>query len=217
MERLKVVILLYFSIYLLVLSQEKLIKLPAPSFKSNVSVEQALKNRRSVRKYKNSSLTLKEISQILWATDGKNAPWGGRTSPSAGATYPIEIYVLAGNVKGLNPGFYHYEVNNHSLLLIKKQDLRREVSKAAFNQPWVEKAPAVIVICAVFERTTQRYGERGKRYVYMEAGHCGQNLHLQCETLGLGTVMVGAFDDKSVKEILGIKEDVLYLCPVGRK
>ncbi|MCD6407972.1 SagB/ThcOx family dehydrogenase [bacterium] len=216
MGKLKVVFILSLVVAWCLNGKEK-IKLPSPSYKSNFSVEEALKKRRSTRRYRKSPLTLKELSQILWAVDGKTVEWGGRTAPSAGATYPLEIYVVVGNVIGVKPGLYHYDVNGHSLSLVKEGDFRAELSKSAFNQPWIKNAPVVIVISGIFERTTRRYGERGKRYVYMEVGHCGQNLHLQCEALGLGTVMVGAFDDEKVKKILGIKEEVFYLCPVGRK
>lgn len=193
------------------------IKLPTPSFKGNFSVEEALKSRRSVRSYKQEKLSLKELSQILWATDGKTAEWGGRTAPSAGATYPLEIYVVVGNVEGLKQGLYHYDIDSHSLEIIKEGDLRVQLSNAALGQSSVRNAPVVIIIAGIFERTTSRYGKRGERYVYMEVGHCGQNLHLQAESLGLGTVMIGAFDDEKVKKVLGIKEDVFYLCPVGKK
>lgn len=195
----------------------KIINLPQPDFKGKISVEEALKIRRSVRSYKNVPLTLKELSQILWATDGKTADWGGRTAPSAGATYPLEIYVAVGNVEGLKPGLYYYEIDTHSLKLVKEGDLRSQLSSAALNQSSVKTAPIVIIISGIFERTTGRYGKRGERYVYMEVGHCGQNIHLQAEALGLGTVMIGAFDDERVKKVLGIKEDVFYLCPVGKK
>lgn len=193
------------------------IKLPVPDFKGRISVEEALKNRRSIRNYKQVPLTLKELSQILWATDGKTADWGGRTAPSAGATYPLEIYVVIGNVEGIPAGLYYYEIDTHSLTLVKEGDLRAELSKAALNQLSVKVAPITIIISGIFERTTNRYGKRGERYVYIEVGHCGQNIHLQAEALGLGTVMIGAFEDEKVKKVLGIKEDVFYLCPVGRK
>ena len=193
------------------------IKLPVPDFKSEVSVEEALKKRRSVRNYKKLPLTLKELSQLLWATDGKTSDWGGRTAPSAGATYPLEIYVVVGNVENLKAGIYHYDINNHSIEIIKEGDLRSELSRAALNQTSIKNAAIVIIISGDFKRTKSRYGKRGERYVFMEVGHCGQNIHLQCEALGLGTVMIGAFDDEKVKKVLGIKEDVFYLCPVGKK
>ncbi len=213
-------ILLFIFLFLISFSggeNMKIINLPQPDFKGKISVEEALKIRRSVRSYKNVPLTLKELSQILWATDGKTADWGGRTAPSAGATYPLEIYVAVGNVEGLKPGLYYYEIDTHSLKLVKEGDLRSQLSSAALNQSSVKTAPIVIIISGIFERTTGRYGKRGERYVYMEVGHCGQNIHLQAEALGLGTVMIGAFDDERVKKVLGIKEDVFYLCPVGKK
>ncbi|MBA2123423.1 nitroreductase [bacterium Unc6] len=193
------------------------IKLPQPEIKKGKSVEECFRNRRSIREYKNTPLSLKEISQILWAADGKNIEDYGRTSPSAGATYPIEIYIACGNVSDISSGVYHYNIGTHSLTLIKQGDIRSSLSESALNQIMVLKAPATIIIAGVFEKTTSRYGERGKRYVFMEAGHCGQNIHLQAESLGLGTVMVGAFNDASVRKVLAIKEDVFYLCPVGEK
>lgn len=211
--------LFFLTLFSFLLKGENMekVNLPPPQIKGRISVEEALKVRRSVREYKSIPLTLKELSQILWAANGKTAEWGGRTAPSAGATYPLEIYVVVGNVENLEPGLYHYDVDTHTITLIKKGDLRKELSSAALNQISVKIAPVVIIISAIFERTTSRYGERGKRYVFMEVGHCGQNIHLQAESLNLGTVMIGAFDDQRVKKVLGIKEEVLYLCPVGKK
>jgi SagB-type dehydrogenase family enzyme len=211
--------ILFFFIFLTLIGGENMekINLPPPNFKGNISVEEALKKRRSQRNYKPVPLSLKELSQILWATDGKTSDWGGRTAPSAGATYPLEIYVIVGDVEGLKPALYYYEIDTHSLKLIKEGDLRIELSKAALNQSSIKTAPIVVVISGIFERTTGRYGKRGERYVYMEVGHCGQNIHLQAEALGLGTVMIGAFEDEKVKKVLGIKEEIFYLCPVGRK
>lgn len=214
----KILLVLYLIISIIVRGENmEKIKLPVPDFKGELSVEETLKKRRSIRSYKQAPLTLKELSQILWATDGKTTDWGGRTAPSAGATYPLEIYVVVGNVEGLKSGLYYYEIDNHSLKLIKEGDLRKELSNAALNQTSVKTAPIIIIISGIFERTTARYGKRGERYVFMEVGHCGQNIHLQAESLGLGTVMIGAFEDEKVKKVLGIKEDVFYLCPVGRK
>lgn len=214
----RIFICLYLVISILTRGENmEKIKLPPPNLKGEVSVEEALKKRRSIRNYKELPLTLKELSQILWATDGKTADWGGRTAPSAGATYPLEIYVVVGNVENIKSGLYYYDIDTHSLQLIKEGDLRIELSKAALNQSSVRTAPVVIIIAGVFQRTTGRYGKRGERYVFMEVGHCGQNIHLQAEALGLGTVMIGAFEDEKVKKVLGIKEDVFYLCPVGKK
>jgi len=192
------------------------IKLPEIEF-NQISVEEALRRRRSIREFNNEKLTIKEISNLLWACDGKNNEFGGRTSPSAGATYPLEIYLIAGEIEGIEKGIYYYNFWEHSISLIKKGDLRSEISKGAYNQIFIKNASAIIVISGIFERTTKRYGERGIKYVYMEVGHCGQNLHLQCESLNLGVVMVGAFDDEKIKSIIGIKENVFYICPIGKK
>jgi len=193
------------------------INLPEPRFKSSISVEEALLKRRSIRNYKNESLSLEEVSQLLWSAQGETTPWGEKTAPSAGATYPLEIYLVAGNVEGIEPGLYHYNPPNHNLILVKEGDFRRELTRAALGQDMIARAPVTIVICAEFKRTTGRYGERGIRYVLMEVGHVGQNIHLQAEALNLGTVVIGAFYDEDVKEILGVKEEPLYLMPVGKK
>ncbi|MEO0130265.1 MAG: SagB/ThcOx family dehydrogenase [candidate division WOR-3 bacterium] len=192
-------------------------KLPKPRYKSEVSVEEALLKRRSVRSYKKSPLTLEEVSQLLWAAYGITAEWGGKTCPSAGATYPLAIYLVVGKVKDLKPGVYQYLPEEHSIKLVSEKDVRKELTEAAWQQEYISNAPINIIIAANYERTTSHYGERGIRYVYMEVGHCGQNIHLQCETMGLGTVVIGAFNDKEVKKILKIKEEVLYIMPVGRK
>ncbi|MEO0088837.1 MAG: SagB/ThcOx family dehydrogenase [candidate division WOR-3 bacterium] len=193
------------------------VKLPKPRYKSDVSVEEALLKRRSIRSYKKAPLTLEEVSQLLWAAYGITADWGGKTCPSAGATYPLVIYLVAGEVKDLKPGVYQYLPEEHSIKLILEKDVRKELMAAAWQQEYILNAPINIIIAANYERTTSHYGERGIRYVHMEVGHCGQNIHLQCETMGLGTVVIGAFNDKEVKKILKIKEDVLYIMPVGRK
>jgi len=193
------------------------VKLPDPKFTSKVSVEEALLNRRSVRSYKNEPLTIEQVTQLLWAAQGKTAGWGGRTAPSAGATYPLETYLVVGNVTKLPVGIYKYDPADHSIKMIMNKDMRQELAKAALGQDFIHQAPIDIVLAAVYRRTTRIYGERGKRYVHMEIGHVGQNIHLQCETMGLGTVMVGAFSDEQVKKLLGIEAEPLYIMPVGKK
>jgi len=198
------------------------VKLPPPRLKGQLTVEEAIAQRRSQRVYAEEPLKLWELGQLLWAAQGITDPKRGfRAAPSAGATYPLEVYVMvsAGGVEGLNPGVYRYIPEQHSLQPIKAGDFSGELCRAALNQPWVEKAPVKIVICAVFERTTSRYGERGVRYVYMEAGHVGENLYLQAEALGLATVAVGAFHDDEVQKILGApgNHKPIYIYPVGRK
>jgi SagB-type dehydrogenase family enzyme len=196
---------------------DSVIKLPPPDTVGQVTVEQALWHRRSVRAFADESLTVKQVGQLLWAAQGLNRGMVGRTAPSAGATYPMEWYLVAGKVKGLKPGVYHYGFDGHCLTLTKAGDHRAELADAALRQGAISTAPAVLVLAADFSRTARRYGERAPRYVYMEAGHVGENVHLQCEALGLGTVMIGAFQDDRVKKLLGIEQEPLYIMPVGRK
>lgn len=193
------------------------VKLPQPSYKGTISVEQAISQRRSLRLYKDEALSLEQVSQLLWVAQGQTAEWGGRTVPSAGATYPLEIYLAVGNVNGLEPGVYRYHSGKHELEKLSDKDVRSELASAAWRQECIAKAPINIVIAANYERTTERYGTRGIRYVDNEIGHCGQNIYLQCESLGLGTVAIGAFQDALVMKALGIKEEPRYIMPVGKK
>lgn len=192
----------------------KEIKLPKPVEKGNLSVEEALQRRRSVRDYKRGALSLSEVSQLLWAGGGRN--FYRRTSPSAGATYPLELYLVSGEIEELEIGLYHYMVSKHSLEKLKEEDLRKKLCRAALEQRMIERAPASLIIAADYHRTTGHYGQRGIRYVHMEVGHMGQNISLQAIALNLGTVMIGAFSDQEIKEILGIEEEPLYIIPVGR-
>ncbi|NPV13574.1 SagB/ThcOx family dehydrogenase [candidate division WOR-3 bacterium] len=194
-----------------------LIKLPAPDTIGRVTVEKAFLWRRSVRSYADKALSLQEIGQLLWAAQGKTGKSYGRTAPSAGATYPMELYLVAGKVTGLDSGVYRYLPEEHALEFVKSGDWRQELASAALGQSCINYAPAVLVLCAEYERTTSRYGERGKRYVHIEAGHIGQNVHLQCEALGMGTVMVGAFDDRAVQQVLVTRFAPLYIMPFGYK
>jgi SagB-type dehydrogenase family enzyme len=190
------------------------IKLPKANVQGGTSVEETLNKRRSVRDYARGPLSLEQVSQLLWASSGKNLY--RRTAPSAGATYPLEIYIVAGEVEGLNSGIYHYSFSGHSLTMVSTEDVRTRLSRAALGQGMIKKAPASIIIAGEYLRTTGHYGQRGIRYVYMEVGHTGQNISLQAVALNLGTVMIGAFDDREVKEVLGIKEEPLYIIPVGK-
>lgn len=194
------------------------IKLPQPRHTSAVSIEEALLGRKSVRDYKGVPLSLEDLSQLLWAAQGMNRPGGYRTAPSAGALYPLEVYAAAGHVGGLAPGLYRYEPQRHEVRLHRAGDRRADLRRAALDQSSVGAAPAVLVICAVYERTMRRYGERGGRYALMEAGHAAQNVHLQVVSLELGTVLIGAFRDDQVKRVLELETDVepLYLMPVGK-
>ncbi len=203
-----------------------IVYLPLPRIRSDVlSVEEALAYRRSIRDYKDEPITIEQLSQLLWAAYGVTNPSKGfKTTPSAGATYPLEIYVVVkpkgvvlDNGSYLEPGSYKYDWKTHSLKLVKKGDLSRDLMRAALDQEWVGEAPINIVIAAVFERTTRYYGERGIRYVYMEVGHAGQNVYLEATALGLGCVVVGAFYDEMVKDVVGLgkDEEPMYIIPVG--
>ncbi|MEW6003140.1 MAG: SagB/ThcOx family dehydrogenase [Nitrospirota bacterium] len=194
-----------------------IIKLPEPKYDSDTSIEEALLKRRSHRDYKDRPLTLFEVSQLLWAAQGITDPRGFRTAPSAGALYPLELYIVAGNVKELVEGIYKYKPRKHELIGILRGDKRIELCNAALGQPYVRNAAAVIVIAAVYERTTAKYGERGIRYVHTEAGHVAQNIYLQSVSLNLGTLVIGAFSDEGVKKIMKLtdKEQPLYMVPVG--
>ncbi|EHR77621.1 nitroreductase [Thermococcus litoralis DSM 5473] len=195
-------------------SGEKIL-LPEPRLKGDMSVEEAIAKRKSIRTYKNQPISIEELAQLLWACQGITHE-DKRAAPSAGATYPFEIFVVVGNVEGLRPGIYHYDPFEHSLTMIKEGDFRKDLQKAALNQKWVGDAPVDIVLVAFYERTTRIYGERGIRYVHMEAGHIGQNIYLQATALGLGTVAVGAFYDDEVAKIIGTEGAPLYIFPVGR-
>lgn len=194
-----------------------LVSLPPPARAGEVSLEEALDVRRSVRSFSTEPLTLPELSQLLWAAQGLTRPGGFRTTPSAGALYPLELIVVAGNVDGLMPGAYRYHPQGHHLALLEDGDLRGELSGAGLGQAAIRDAPATLVISAVPSRTTGKYGERGLRYVHMEAGHAGQNIYLQAASRGLATVAIGAFHDDQVHALLHMDpgEEPLYLMPVG--
>ena len=196
------------------------IKLPEPTLDGETSLEQALLSRRSIREYRDQPLVLAEVSQLLWAAQGvTDRSRGFRTAPSAGALYPLELYIVVGNVQGIPEGVYRYEPDAHELSRVGQRDVRDELSRAALEQSWVRQGAVVIVFSAVYERTTVRYGQRGIRYVDMEVGHAAQNVCLQAAALDLGTVVVGAFQDDQVRQIMGMPdaEAPLYLMPVGRR
>ena len=188
------------------------IKLPSPRFSSDVSLEQVLARRRSVREFTDRALTDQEISQLLWSAQGTTSRKGLRTAPSAGGLLPLELYVA------LPLGLFHYEPASHLLRRSSERDLRIGLCRAALDQEVLEQAPAVFVVAAVFERITEKYGSRrGLRYVHMEVGHSAQNLLLQAVGLGLGGVVVGAFHDRQVQTALSLPAShrPLYLVAVG--
>ena len=200
-------------------SESEIIQLPAPNFKSNTSVEEAIQKRRSVREYSNEPLSLMEVSQILWAAQGiTDKIYGLRSAPSAGALYPLEVYLVAANVRDLPAGIYKNYLKDHSIKKIIEGDKRSAVSNAALRQDAIENSSVVIIITAVYERTSVKYGKRSERYVNMEVGHVGQNIYLQAVSLGLGTVMIGAFDDEALKKVLDLpaNEFPLAIYPLGK-
>jgi SagB-type dehydrogenase family enzyme len=198
---------------------DEFIKLPPPDLSGVLSVEDALIKRRSVRSFKQSPLSHGQLSQLLWAAQGITEQDGYRTVPSAGATFPIEVFAVVGtySVKSLYEGVYHYDAKIHALRLHAQGDVRQSLSEAALGEESIATAPLDIVVCAIFQRTTSIYGKRGERYVHMEAGHVGQSIALQAVSLGLATVMIGAFHDEDVQKVLGLDEPVkpLYIIPTG--
>jgi SagB-type dehydrogenase family enzyme len=197
-------------------SEADAMKLPEPNLDSGFSLERAIHLRRSIRGYGGEPLTLIHLSQLLWSAQGITSPLGLRAAPSAGATYPLEIYVVAGEVDGLAPGVYHYFNRNHEIALTIEGDRRSALAGAALGQTIIEDAPLSLVIASVDTRTAQRYGDRTARYVAMEAGHAAQNVYLQATALGLGTVVIGAFFDDEVSRVVDLGEaSPLYLMPVG--
>jgi SagB-type dehydrogenase family enzyme len=186
--------------------------LPAPSASGGASLAEVLAQRRSIRSFAQEPLTTAQLGQLCWAAQGVTSTRGYRTAPSAGALYPLEIYVLTA------AGVFHYEPGSHQLVAASEEDRRQALYEAALRQDPVREAPAIFVITAVYGRTADKYGpERSPRYVHLEAGHAAQNLLLQAVALGLGGVPIGAFQDQQVQEALGLPADrePLYLIPVG--
>lgn len=180
-------------------------------------LSQLLLRRKSIRRYKSDALSLSDLSRILWSTYGL-IDKRRRVVPSAGATYPIEIYVFVKNVVGLKQGIYRYDEFRNALIQLKEGDFSRELAKACLDQSWVREAPINIVIVAKYDKTTSWYGERGFRYIHYEAGHIGQNIYLASTELGLGTVAIGAFIDEDIAELLGVGKEyiILYVFPIGK-
>jgi SagB-type dehydrogenase family enzyme len=209
-----------------------LIPLPEARIEGPVSVEEALAKRRSIRRYEPGTLSLEEVAQVLWSAQGITYPmeeapdgfqfdWRGgfRAAPSAGALYPLELHVVAGSVDDLEAAVYRYVPEEHALELAASGDLRATLSRAAHGQSTIATAPAVLVIAGVVDRTAVKYGERAEQYVLLEAGAAAENVFLQCESLGLATVIVGAFVDERVKEVLRLpdEEEAYVLMPLGRR
>lgn len=191
---------------------KKEIILPAARLKGKLSLEEVIHRRRSERSFVPQKLTLEQVGQLLWATQGETDKRGRlRAAPSAGALYPLEVYLLS------DEGLFHYFPSGHRLEVVFEQDKRQFLAQGALFQNCITAAPVSIVICAVYERMTHKYGQRGLRYVDTEAGHAAENLHLQAVALGLSSVCVGAFDDQAVKDLLVLPSacEPLYIIPVG--
>ncbi len=200
----------------------KSIKLPEPSKQGALSLEQTLAQRRTHRSFQNKATNLNQLSQLLWAAYGVTGSKYGKalkTAPSAGATYPLEIYAVVGKgaLKELEPGVYRYIPKGHSLELVKAGDCRQAAASAALGQSWAAEAPIMLIIAAQYERCTAKYGQRGRTYTHIEAGCVGQNIFLQAEALGLKAGIIGAFSDDALARSLGIPDNQppLLLMPVG--
>ena len=198
------------------------ISLPKPSHKGTVSVEEALKARRTHRSFTSRSLSLEQFSQILWGAYGVTAREYGsflKTAPSAGALYPLDIYgvVGKGGVETLASGVYHYNSEDHTASLVKEGDLREKVAKQSLHQMWMAEAPVILVITGEYGRSSIKYGPRGVTYTHIEAGCVGQNIFLQAEAMGLKAGIVGAFNNRDVIKVMGLlsSHDPLLIMPVG--
>lgn len=195
-------------------------ELPQAKTQGTVTVEQAIDQRRTIRSYMPQRLSLDQLAQLLWAAQGVTGSQGiKRTAPSAGALYPMDVYVVAGQdcVAQIDAGVYHYEPHRHRLSRLSKKDLRDGVARAALSQMWMARAPVNLVIAAAYNRVGVKYGERGVRYAMIEAGHIGQNLFLQAEALGLKAGIVGAFHDMELQQTLNLPRahEPLLIMPVG--
>lgn len=192
------------------------ITLPDPRTDSGVSLERTLLQRRCVRRFTSRALTPPEVSQLLWAAQGITHGNGFRTAPSAGALYPLEIYILLAS-EAFPAGVYHYLPLRHELRLLKLGEHRPALAGAARGQPWVEDNGGLLVIAAAAERTRRKYGGSAQRYVDIEVGHAAQNVALQAVALELGSALVGAFDEGRAARILGLPrgQRPLYLIAVG--
>ncbi len=193
------------------------IKLPEREAAGRSSFEEILAKRRSIRAYSEKALSESDIARFLWAAQGISSEKGFRTAPSAGALYPLEVHLVAGNVAGIEPGVYRYISEEHSLIEEVSGDLRAKLAKAALSQPMIRNAPASLVISAVYPRITSTYMKRGIRYAVMEAGHVAENVYMLATELGIGTCAIGAFEDEEVRKALKLptNEDPLYIMPLG--
>lgn len=200
----------------------EIINLPLAQTTGGVGINQVITKRRSVRRFSSQSLTLNELSQLLWSAQGITDPYGKkRSAPSAGAIYPLKLYVVVktNGVKGIDAGIYLYIPQNHSIRLIKKGDYMRKLAEISYGQFWIEKAPIAFIFCADPQRMMARYRERAWLYIHLEAGMAGENLMLCAVSLELGSCAVGAFWDNKLANLLQLPETQkpLLIIPVGKK
>jgi SagB-type dehydrogenase family enzyme len=198
-----------------------MITLPHEMSRGRLSLEEALERRRSVRRYSDQTISLEGLSRLLWAAGGvTQARAGLRAVPSAGALYPLEHYLMANRIEGVEPGIYHYNSDGHALEMLHRADFfGNAFSLAALSQPAIDQAAAVLVVAGVFERTRAKYRARAERYVFIEAGHAGQNVYLEATALGLGVCAVGAFLDEEMNHLFGLDGTdaaVIYLLAIGQ-
>jgi len=199
------------------------VKIVLPAFDPSrpMSLDRALDERRSIRKYNGEPISLGQLGYLIWASTGIHRADHGyefRTAPSAGALYPIETYIVANAVRKLEPGVYHYAIRNHELEQLKTGDMRDAIAAAALGQGMCAAASTVFVWTAVFPRSKWKYDQRAYRYIYLDAGHIAQNLALAAVSLGLGTCQIGALFDDEVNKIVavdGVEESVVYMSAVG--
>ncbi len=186
------------------------IKLCEPNSKGKINLEECITNRKSIRRFKDKEIEIDMISKILWAAQGIKL--NNRTVPSAGATYPLEIFLVY-----KKKGLFYFNSKENKIEQIIGLDLSYKLAIAALNQMFINQAAINIIICADYSRTCDRYGDRGIRYVYIEVGHCAQNIHLEAVALGLGSVPIGAFRDIEVKKLLKLPENLtpIYIIPIG--
>lgn len=225
----KALILAVFSVFLFsmqevvmmdkLFAKDKKTTIALPEYKSEHSgLAELLYKRRSVRSFDPGELTLQEVSRALFAAQGQTRRDRFRTVPSAGALYPLELYLVAEKVEDLDPGIYKYLPQKQALLLVQQKEMLNQLARASLGQMWISQAQAAVVITAVFERVTGKYGRRGEQYVHMEAGCAAQSLSLQAAELGLGTTLVGAFQDGQVHNVLKAEDNEvpLLVLPLGK-
>jgi SagB-type dehydrogenase family enzyme len=194
------------------------VKLPVPSLTGRSSVEASLQARRSTRSFESVPMSLADFGELLWAAQGVTTPEGKRTAPSAGATYPLEVYAVALDVRDLEPGVYHYRPKTHEIERVAAGNRRAQIVEAARGQQSIAQAPVVFVISAAIGRTAAKYGARAERYAWIEAGAAAENLALEAVALNLGTCFVGAFDEAAIRGVVGLTatESPIIVLPAGR-